>query len=537
VSCSDSANWEAEELRRRVAELTREQAESIARFRAATVAGRSGVWSMDFRTRQAFVDPAVLVALGYSEGELPEHVAGWQSLVHDDDRAAWQRGIEECGEGRSDLFELEFRVRAKDGSFRWIHSRGQVVREDGRPVRLIGVGMDVTERRRAEEDREELQRQLHQARQVESIGTLAGGIAHDFNNILAVILGNAQLALAKEAAGEPVADNIREMLAAAVRGRDIVRQILAFSRPEPGRRRVIPIESVITEALEFVRPFIPRQVGIRTEMCAPGTHVEAEASHIHQVLLNLCSNARDAMPEGGVIAVSVRVDRHEAPFDGGHRELPAGDWVVLEVADTGHGIGPENRERIFDPFFTTKRAGHGTGLGLSMVYGIVTDHGGDVVADEAPGGGTAIRIHLPVREEGTAAPEPPDGEAVRGHGRILFVDDEESIVHVGSSMLTALGYEVVAHVDPGSALRAFRAAPDGFDGVVTDQGMPELTGLRLAREIAECRPGTPVLLCTGYSESVSDESLGSAGIAELVMKPYTAGELSRSLSRALSGRA
>ncbi|MBZ0268644.1 PAS domain-containing protein [bacterium] len=535
MSGSESAKRHAELTRNRVREL-REQAESIARFRDATMAGRIGVWSMDFRTGKLFVDPAVMEILGYSEDELPEQMNAWQRFVHEEDRMARDRIVAACREGRSDRYELEYRVLTKDGGTRWIHSRGQVVQDEaGRPARLIGIGMDVTERHAAEEEREELRRQLEQARQAESIGTLAGGVAHDFNNILAVVLGNAQLALAKEAAGEPVADNVREILAAAVRGRDIVRQILAFSRPTPGRKCPVPIESVVAEALEFVRPFIPRQIEIRTDFRTGGALVGAEPSHLHQVLLNLCANARDAMPEGGVISVALRVERHEEPFDGGRRELPAGEWVALEVRDDGHGIDPENRERVFDPFFTTKHSGQGTGLGLSMVSAIITDHGGDVLVAGRPGGGTKILVRLPVSAPGSGTEENREGEALHGQGLVLFVDDEESIVHVGSSMLRSLGYDVEAFANASEALRAFDRSPGRYDAVVTDQGMPHLTGLRFAREIGRRRPGLPVVLCTGFSESVSDESLREAGVAELLMKPYTETELSVSLRRALAG--
>ncbi|GJM43980.1 MAG: hypothetical protein DHS20C21_08220 [Gemmatimonadota bacterium] len=516
---------EIQALRARIRGLEQDQRAILARYENATRAGRVGVWDIDLVAGRLFMDPWLKGMLGYSDDEVPNRPGSWNRLVHEDDRARRDAAVEACLNGTVEQYDVEHRVHTRDGEIRWIHTRGSLTWDEHGPVRFTGTDTDVTDRRRAEEDRERLQRQLHRAHKLEAVGTLAGGIAHDFNNILTVILGNSQLALVKESEGEPAREYIRETLEAGVRGRDIVRRILAFSQSGDGQRRSVSIRAAVQEALLFVRPFMPTTIQLQGELDAAESFVATESTGIHQVLLNLCSNSRDAMPDGGTIRIALRDYDREAARASGQRELGPGGWVVLEVEDDGAGIEPEYQDRVFDPFFSTKRPEKGTGLGLAMVYGIVQEHGGDVELDSVVGQGTTVRVYLPTcAPESDERPE-PSAHADTPSGRVLLVDDEPRVLRAYRGMLEVLGLDVVAFTGSVEALQSFRNAPDGFDLVITDQTMPDLTGLRLAAEISRIRPQLPIVLCTGYSESVTEGTRVDAGVTAVMMKPFLADEL------------
>ncbi len=413
----------------------------------------------------------------------------------------------------------------------------QVLDQDG-PTILV-MGRDITEQKRAEREKAVLQEQLQQAQKMEAIGTLAGGIAHDFNNILAAILGYAELAGLDIPEVSKARYNLQQSIKSAHRAKDLVNQILAFSRQGMQERKPMDIKPIVKEALKFLRASLPTTIEIRQEIEEdPGT-IEADPTQVYQVLMNLCTNAAHAMSDhGGVLEVLL----NKVDLDGGISSpsmgLEPGPFLRLRVSDTGHGIPPEILPRIFDPYFTTKEVGKGTGLGLAVVNGIVKSYGGGIAVSSEVGKGSTFDIYFPRVESpisvlGSGKVEPlPLG----GHERALFVDDEAAIVEIGKSHLEYLGYEVVARTSSVEALEVFKESPERFDLVITDMTMPNMTGDKLAQEILEIRPGIPIILCTGFSESISEEKAKSLGIREFVMKPLVMKDLAQAVRRALESR-
>lgn len=384
-----------------------------------------------------------------------------------------------------------------------------------------------------------LERELRQAQKMGAIGALVGGIAHDFNNILGTVISCSEIALDDTPEGSPVREDLEHVLKAGRRGRSLIRQILNFSRSREQEFEPSPMESIVKEGLKLLRASLPACIEIREEI-APGRHiVMADPVQIHQVLINLCTNAAHAMQaKGGVLGVSLaRVDIGPQTA-AGTPALHAGSYVKLTVRDTGHGMTPKVLARIFDPFFTRKQGETGTGLGLPVVQGIVRSHKGALIAESEPGVGTAFHVLLPTAEPGEDlledAPLPP---APGGNERILLVDNSKDLVYAGEKALRRLGYEVLACSSSLEALELFRSQPERFDLVITDHNMPKMTGMKLAREILDIRPGIPILLFTGFSpdsdEGVSLKQAQSIGIREVHMKPLERYEIAEAIRRVL----
>jgi len=393
-----------------------------------------------------------------------------------------------------------------------------------------------SERERIEKERLALEEQLHQTQKMEAIGALAGGIAHDFNNILTAISGYAELANLETPEGSKAKDNLRQSIKATHRARDLVQQILAFSRQSKQERKPLDIRPIIKEVLKLLRASLPSTIEIRQNMEGDLGVIEADPTQIHQVLMNLCTNAAQAMSDdGGVLEVSLTkfdMDRGTLAF---YPDLEPGPYLKLRVSDTGHGMPPEILQRIFDPYFTTKEPGKGTGLGLTVVHGIVKSHGGAIGVASEPGKGTSFDVYLPrvdivIRPVEVERLEPP---LLGGRERVLFVDDEKAIVEIGQKMLERLGYEVVGRTSSVEALELFRAKPESFDLVITDLTMPNMTGDKLAQELLNLRPDTPIILCTGFSERITEEKAKSLGIREFIMKPLVMKDLAKVMRRVL----
>lgn len=380
---------------------------------------------------------------------------------------------------------------------------------------------------RAYEELRITQGQLVQAQKMEAIGTLAGGIAHDFNNILTAIIGYTELAREEVPEGSRVQANLQEVLKAGMRAKDLVQQILMFSRQSTQEQKPLQMDSIVEEGLKLLRASIPTTIEIRPNIQRECGTVLGDPTQIYQVLMNLCANAAHAMREkGGVLEVSLmNVDIDAALAQ--HPDLKSGPYVRLTVSDTGHGMDRAVMERIFDPYFTTKEPGEGTGMGLAVVHGAVKSHGGAIAVDSEPGKGTTFHVYFPRMERGGA----PEAEAAAsiptGSERILFVDDEKALVDMIKQMIESLGYKVAGRTSSIEALEAFRAQPDKFDLVITDQTMPNMTGEMLARKLLRIRPDIPIILCTGYSESITKEKVKAMGIRELIMKPVVRSELAR----------
>jgi PAS domain S-box-containing protein len=407
---------------------------------------------------------------------------------------------------------------------------------DGRPATQVQV-RDVSERRQAERARESLEAQLRQAQKMEAIGTLAGGIAHDFNNILAAIVGYTELARADAADLPAVQESLMQVEKAGARARDLVRQILAFSRREDQTRRPIRLEEVVREVLQLLRASFPAQVTIVSEVSSDAPVVLADPSQVHQVLMNLATNALHAMmPGGGTLTLrETVVDLSEADVTATPGLEPR-CYVRLTVADTGCGIEPAVAERVFEPFFTTKDPGRGTGLGLAVVHGIMKSHDGVVILESRVGSGSTFALYFPVHQEEAAGSPIDVSKLARGDGQhVLLVDDEESLARLGSRALQRLGYRVTVETDPLRALTMFQSGPERFDLLLTDLTMPGMNGLELVREVHRIRPALPVVLATGYGGDVDADQARALDIQELLFKPATVAALGSSVRRALTG--
>ncbi len=417
----------------------------------------------------------------------------------------------------------------KDGKRITVLSRWAVQRDEaGKSVAILEINIDITERKKIEE-------QLRHSQKLEALGTLAGGIAHDFNNLLMPILLNAEMALMDIKAGMlPSADSMAETIGGANRGRELVQQIITFSRHKGEELKPVDIAPITRETIKFLRSTIPAMVRFETHIEEPNSLVLANPSQIHQILMNLVNNAAESMrKEGGVLEISLEKLEKEAS-DG----LQPGFYICLKVKDTGEGMSPEVKEKAFDPFFTTKKPGTGMGMGLAVVHGIVKKHGGEVRLESEVGKGTTVSVFLPVYQ-GTKkeAPPSPQLDNLTGNETVLFVDDEEVQTRTMGAMLKKLGYRAVMENDPRKALELFRSQPEAYDLVITDQAMPYLPGHRLARELLAIRPDIPIILCTGFNETVEGENPGSIGVSEFIQKPFTVKEIANLIRRVLSKKA
>ena len=392
---------------------------------------------------------------------------------------------------------------------------------------LLCSFVDISEKKKLED-------QLRQAYKMEAIGTLSGGIAHDFNNILSIILGNAELAIDDIPEWSPVRFNLKEIRSASMRAKDVVRQLLNFSRKANQELKPTKIIPVVKDALRFLRATIPTSIEIRQNIQDASDTVLADSTQIHQVILNLGTNAFHAMEEtGGVLKIEIKnvvFDQVAATF---YSDLIPGKYVQVTVSDTGQGIAPEIRERIFDPYFTTKEIDKGTGMGLSVVLGIVKGHGGAISVDSEPGKETRIRIFLPMVEREAETEFVAEEKLCTGNENILFVDDEESLADLGRLRLEKMGYRVTATNRSAEALELFYANPDQFDLVITDMTMPRMTGDRLAKEILKIRPDMPIIICTGYHEKIKQKKSLEMGIKTFLLKPVSINNLAKSVRKVL----
>ena len=406
--------------------------------------------------------------------------------------------------------------------------------ESGVVLGVDGIAWDVTERVRAEAAAQDFQSQLRQAQKIETIGTLAGGIAHDFNNILSPILGYTDIAMDLLEAGHPARDDLQQVLNAAGRARELVQQILIFARGGDQLKQPVQLHLVVQEALKLIRATLPSTIEISQRIINRNDSVLADAGQMHQIIMNLCTNAAHAMrASGGVLRVEMErhtLDAEEAA------EIPgtaAGDYVVLTVSDSGEGMPESIATRVFEPFFTTKPSGEGTGLGLSVVHGIVRSHGGTITVDSEPGRGSTFRIYLPASEKAPGAPPPGSDESGAAQGEhVLVVDDEPEIVRMLTRMLESRGYRVTAFTSSEQALAEFRRSPSTFHAIISDHTMPRITGLALARAAREIRPDLPVIITTGYGDKVTAER-PARDVTEFAAKPFDAATLTAMLRRAL----
>jgi len=567
-----------ENLRAEAAERKRAGAaveKSEKRLELALFGADLGLWDWDIEAGGIFWDEQWAAMLGYTLEELPPALATWEHLVHPDDRANRKLALQEHLDGMRPFYESEQRMSTKSGDWKWILSRGKVVARDAqaRPLRITGTNRDVTEyhntqealrqsyevlesrvqertaklndavallrteiaeRQRAEQERERMEDHLRSAQKLEAIGILARGIAHDFNNILTSIIGFTALAkeaLPPDSVGQ---DHLDQVAKAGERAADLVRRLLLFSRKTDESKTPVEIVPVVVETLQLLRASIPSTIEVRQNIAPDCGYVLAGPTLIHQVVMNLCTNAYQAM-QGSVGCLEVTL----APvvLDPSRSTLPPGSYVKLTVSDTGPGIPAHLANRVFEPFFTTKEAGKGTGLGLAVVHGVVTNCGGSVSFESTPGQGTSFFVYLPRLEAGRIAGERAPGPAPGGRERILFVDDEEDIVLLATRMLRDLGYTVVSQTSSVESLRIFLADPQAFDLLISDFTMPKMMGEELISKVRAVRPDIPAILISGFHDAaVSRGGAPGAALVECVEKPFSRSDLALAVRRALDRR-
>jgi PAS domain S-box-containing protein len=413
------------------------------------------------------------------------------------------------------------------------------IADSAAPIRRRGGGLEgVVLVFRDVTDRVQMEERLRQGHHLQALGTLAGGIAHDFNNVLAAIVGYTELATLDLPPSSPTHAALHHALAAGQRAKALVQQILAFSRQQPAGRAPLALASLLQEAVTFLRASLPATIELDLQLADTAGLVLADATQLHQVAMNLGTNAGYAMREtGGRLEIhldSVEVDTACAAT---HPDLTPGRYVRVTVRDTGPGMPPEVLARLFEPYFTTKAVGEGSGMGLAVVHGIVASHGGAITVQSALGQGATFTVYLPQLAEDMAVPPAPAQTPLpHGHARILLVDDEASVAQVGQRLLTHLGYEVVTYTSSLEALEAFRVAPERFDLLITDHTMPQMTGEALARAVRQIRPTMPRILCTGFSEIMDADRARALGIEALLMKPWEIRVLAETLRRVLTSR-
>ena len=469
-------------------------------------------------------------------GHSPHSLLGREAieLVHPEQREAAARMREEVLRTPGKVVTVELLIRKSDGSGMWIENTVSNLLHDPAVGALVLNFRDITERKLAEAERARLGQRLRQAEKMEAVGRLAGGIAHDFNNILGGILGYAEMLVEGTVEGSRERRYAQNVLTAATRASDLVEQILSYSRSQRGKRQPVDIDRVVAETLELVRGTLPDGIRLHAGLDGQPRFVVGDPTQLHQIVMNLCTNAVHAMEDAGVLSVSL--DSVDVPAERAlsHSTLQPGHYIRLVVADNGTGMDEATLARVFEPFFTTKEVGKGTGLGLSLVYGIVTDSAGAIDVASAPGRGSRFAIFLPRVESPAVVEDEGAGPVARGNGeRVIVVDDEDALLALAAEVLRRLGYQPATFPTGEAALKAFCAAPQEFDAVITDEIMPGLTGTELAQSMRALRADLPIVLISGYIGPVMTERALAAGVSEILKKPVQARELAAALSRVL----
>ena len=491
------------------------------------------VVKLDLEGKFLFVSPSYCKLFGKTEDDLIGNT--FMPLVHEDDREITARAMKNLYLPPYKAY-IEQRVMTKDG-WRWIGWMDtSILDQNGKVTEIVGVGRDIDERKKAELEKDKLQAQLAQSQRLESLGNMAGGIVHEFNNILSIIIGNNELIMEDLPEWNLSRENCEEIYLAGLRARDIVKHLLTFSKQDDSLKKPIEIRSVVKESLKLIRSTTPTNIKIRDKISPNCLPILGDATQINQILINLCSNAIDALPiSGGIIDIELRNSNIDEYNDVSAKKLSPGIYIKLIVRDNGSGISKKILDRIFEPYFTTKDVGKGSGLGLAVVHGIVENHGGSIVCESPKDQGTIFTVLIPAHE-GNVLEESHETDMLSGNGeRILYVDDEPSIAKLGRSHLESLGYDAYSTTDPKEALEMIKAEPDRFDLVISDMAMPNMPGDQLIIEILSINSKIPTMICSGYSSRMSETKASEMGIKAFVMKPLKKAELAKKVGEVLGG--
>jgi PAS domain S-box-containing protein len=506
--------------------------ESEERFRVLADVAPVGIFSSDTQGRTLFVNRRWCEIAGLTPAQAVGD--GWQAALHPADRQAVAEGWKQAVR-RGESSGGEFRFVRPDGTVTWLvgQSRAQL-HADGSVAGYVGTITDVTSLKRAEEERKQLEAQSRQGHKMESLGTLAGGIAHDFNNILTGTFGFVDLARLELEPDHPANAWLDRISSSSQRARDLVRQILTFSRKNETERMAQRLHPVVAEALRLLRSTLPPMIELATTIDENAPAVLADSTQIHQVVLNLCTNAAHAMPDGGKISVTLAPCSVTTEQAAANPDLKTGPWVRLTVSDDGSGMDETTLDQIFEPFFTTKGVGIGTGLGLAVVHGIVKTHEGAIIVHSRIGTGSTFELYFPVAPEDVAPPELPPPALPHGNGqRVLVVDDDNVCGFAVEKIVESLGYRATRCSVPEEALALFTSAPMDFDLVISDLAMPGMDGAELIEHLTRIRPDVPIIVITGYMETARQRQLGKSPARAVLRKPVSRDELARVLSQNL----
>ncbi len=498
----------------------------LKQFSQSVESSPDGLVMGDLKGRITYVNKAFAGMFGYSREELMGKEIS--SIYPDEQKPTLKKAIEGSWSG-------ELVARRKNGElFPVLVSASRVTDDKGKTIAHVASHRDITELKKEEREKAEMQKRLFRSEKLETIGILAGGIAHDFNNILTPIIGYTDMVLSRLSSHDPITEDLEEILSGANRAKDLVRQILTFSQQMEMEKKPIRLQQVVEEALKLLRPIIPSTIEILKEINVNCPMVMADSSQIHEVIVNLCTNAYQAMADGGgQITFELKAFHSDDGDDSrSHPILQEGEYVRLTVSDTGPGMTEEIKDHIFEPFFTTKKSEKGSGLGLSVVHGIIQSNGGEITVSSEPGKGAAFHVYLPVTKE-IAKPQRKQIDSFpRGHETILLIDDETSVLELLRKILNQLGYTVDARGSSVDALEAFCKQPDKYDLILTDLTMPKMTGLDLAEEIRKTHPEFPIVLLTGYGNTISENVL-KKNVSTIIGKPIDIRNLAGTLRAVL----
>lgn len=516
-------------------EMEEELRKSEERYRNILESVEDGYYEVNADGTLLFFNDSMCKILGYHSSELwgidVKNLMDEKKARRITDTAAW---VYKTGHSYK---AFDWELIRKDGSTCYVEASVSLRRDsEGQPQKLYGIARDITERKKAEQEKENLRSQLRRSQQMEAIGTLAGGVAHDFNNILSSVIGYAELSLSEIQEETVIHKNLSRILEAGNRAKDLVRQILTLARDDKDEFTPVAVMPMIKETMKLLHSVLPATIDLKENInTRESLIVNANPTQFHQIIMNLATNAKYAMDNNyGTLEVSVAPVYFDKSAAKHYTERKPGHYVRIAVSDTGTGISPEILHKIFSPYFTTKERGVGTGLGLSIVHGIVKKHKGHISVYSELGKGTAIQVYLPLAKGGeqTKATDQKDISLPLGRESILLVDDEQFITELEKEYLEKLGYEVTARTSSVEALEAYKAKPEKFDLVITDMTMPNMTGDSLARKIKRIRSDIPVILCTGFSENINGDSENSR-VDAFLMKPVTRAKMAETVRSVL----
>lgn len=526
------------EIEKRTSQLARaldeaRAAENVLREREEQLnlvleGSNDGFWDWSPATGEARMSPRWAGILGYTTDEVENLFREGMGLIHPDDAAGVMKHLADHMEGRIFRYSMEYRMKAKSGQWKWILDRGKVVERDpeGRPLRMAGTMTDVTDRRRAEEDKALLEAQLHHSQKMEAIGELAGGVAHEFNNIMTAIIGYGHLLVLKTDEHGQLRHFASQILSSAERASGLTRSLLTFSRKQITNPHHVVVNETIEKIGKLLSRLIREDIEFRTELCGERLTVLADDGQIEQVLMNLVTNARDAMPGGGLLTISTGRARPETGTVASCGNPAGGEYARISVTDTGIGMDGKTREKIFEPFFTTKEPGKGTGLGMAIVYGIIKEQKGHIRVVSNPGTGTTVNIYLPlIREEGIEQGATPPPVLQTGCETLLIAEDDDDVRRLDRELFEECGYTVIEAANGREALDLFLEHRDAIDLVMFDVIMPKMNGREVFEEIRKVRSDIRVLFTSGYAGDVLNGKGELGKDFDFVAKPAPPGEI------------